>query len=260
MTAKIRIGFLYPELLNLYGDRGNVLVLARRALWRGIEVEVKGITIGDRLDPKDCDLIFLGGGADQEQAAVAEDLKKKAPCLVEAVARGAVLLSICGGYQLLGKYYRTSSGLEIPGIGIFQAYTLAGNSRLVGNVAVRVPFLPDSMPVVGFENHSGRTFIQPDQDNLGLGTPTVPLGRIVYGSGNNGSDGTEGARRGNAFGTYLHGPLLAKNPHLADYLLSLALESRYGEPLAMTRLDDTFERAANREVYRRFRRRLGRSR
>lgn len=186
---------------------------------------------------------------------VTEDLKAKGPYLVRAVAEGAVLLSICGGYQLLGKYYRTRSGTEIPGVGLFDAYTVAGTRRMAGNVAVRVPFLPGSIPVVGFENHSGRTFLQREPGRECLRAPTVPLGQVIYGNGNNGGDGTEGARCTNAFGTYLHGPLLAKNPHLADYLLTPALERRHGKPFALAPLDDSLALAANQEVYRRFRHR-----
>lgn len=211
------------------------------------------VSVGDRLDPAAYDLIFLGGGPDQEQAVVAEDLKDKGPDLIRAVGEGVVLLSICGGYQLLGQFYRTRSGAEIPGIGLFAAYTVAGTRRMTGNIAVRVPFLPSHIPVVGFENHSGRTFLQADGVKGCVGAPTVPLGRVIYGHGNNGDDATEGARCANAFGTYLHGPLLAKNPHLADYLLTLALERRYGEPFALAPLDDTLELTANREVFRRFR-------
>lgn len=233
-------------------------MLVRRAAWRGIEAKVEHVSIGDRLDHRAYDFIFLGGGPDQEQAVVAEDLKDKGPCLARAVAEGAVLLSICGGYQLLGKYYRTRSGAEIPGVGLFETYTVAGTRRMTGNIAVRVPFLPGGIPVVGFENHSGRTFLQRDPGKGWLGAPTVPLGQVIYGNGNNGGDGTEGARCANAFGTYLHGPLLAKNPHLADYLLTLALEHRYGRPFALAPLDDSLELAANREVYRRFRRRTWR--
>ncbi len=226
-------------MLNLYGDRGNVLVLARRALWRGIEAEVRGVTLGDVLRPEEHDIFFLGGGPDQSQAAVAKDFQAKGAALQQATEMGKVLLAICGGYQLLGRYYRTRAGEEIPGTGLFDALTEAGERRLRGNVAVRMPALGDGAPpVVGFENHSGRTV---------LGDRGAALGRVMFGFGNNGDDGTEGCRVNNAFGTYLHGPLLAKNPHLADNLLRLALEQRYGDPLALGQLDDALELAANRK-------------
>lgn len=244
MTPQVRICHLYPELLNLYGDRGNVLVLARRAMWRGIEAEVQGVTLGDTLRPEDFDIFFLGGGPDQSQSAVAKDFQAKGEALRRATEMGKVLLTICGGYQLLGRYYRTRSGEEIPGTGLFDAYTEAGAKRLRGNVAITMPGLAaGAPPVVGFENHSGRTF---------LADRGAAAGRVIFGFGNNGEDGTEGCRVKNAFGTYLHGPLLAKNPHLADYLLALAVEQRGEEPFVLGRLNDALELAANRAVVERF--------
>lgn len=238
---KLRLGHLYPEFLNLYGDRGNVLILRRRAEWRGIDVEVTTISLGDPLDPGAFDLLFLGGGPDQEQGVASSDLFAKGPALKEAVEGGTALLAICGGYQLLGEYYRTAKGEILPGVGLFAAYTEAGNKRLKGNIAIQVAELGTEHPVIGFENHGGRTFLQGAQ----------PLGRVIYGDGNNGSDGTEGARYKNAIGTYLHGPLLSKNPHLADYLLRLALQRRYGE-VKLAPLDDSLELATNTALYRRF--------
>ncbi|MGB9662121.1 MAG: type 1 glutamine amidotransferase [Moorellaceae bacterium] len=243
---KLRIAHLYPELLNLYGDRGNILVLRRRAEWRGIQVEITCLSLGDRVDPRAYDLFFLGGGPDQEQGVAGEDLLHKGPYLKEAVQEGAALLAICGGYQLLGRYYRTSAGEVLPGVGLFPVYTEAGKIRLKGNIAIRVESLPDSRPVIGFENHAGRTFLE-DQEY------SRPLGRIIFGRGNNGMDGTEGCIYCKAIGSYLHGPLLAKNPHLADYILTLALEKRYGQ-VELSPLDDGLEWQANREVFRRFRR------
>ncbi len=238
---KLRLCHLYPELLNLYGDRGNILILYRRAQWRGIEIEVTPLSLGDKLDPRAYDLFFLGGGPDQEQRLVSADLYAKGPWLKEAVDQGAALLAICGGYQLLGEYYHTFSGETLPGIGLFAAYTEAGsNRRIKGNIAIQVEEL-GSQPVVGFENHSGRTFLK----------EASPLGQVIYGDGNNGSDKTEGARSRNAIGTYLHGPLLSKNPHLADFLLRLALQRRYGE-VELPPLDDSLEMAANENIYRRF--------
>jgi hypothetical protein len=239
--VQLRLCHLYPELLNLYGDRGNVLVLRRRAEWRGIAVEVTHLSLGEKLNPAAYDLLFLGGGPDQEQGVASADLFARGPWLKEAVAAGTALLAICGGYQLLGEYYRTAGGATLPGVGLFAAYTEAGNKRLKGNIAIQVEGLPAAQPVIGFENHGGRTFLQGAQ----------PLGRVIYGDGNNGSDGTEGARYKNAIGTYLHGPLLSKNPHLADYLLQLALQRRYGR-VELPPLDDSLELAANEAVYRRF--------
>ncbi|MDK2821694.1 MAG: hypothetical protein PWP31_1659 [Clostridia bacterium] len=238
---KLRICHLYPEFLNLYGDRGNILVLKRRAQWRGIEVHITQLSLGDKLDPKAYDLIFLGGGPDQEQGVASDDLRAKGPWLKEAVEEGVTLLAICGGYQLLGQYYRTNSGETLPGIGVFDAYTEAGNERLKGNIAIRVEELGDETPVIGFENHGGRTF---------LGNAS-PLGSVIYGDGNNGHDQTEGVKYKNAFGTYLHGPLLSKNPHLADYLIGLALQRVYGE-VELQPLDNSLELEVNRSVYQRF--------
>ncbi|BCV24246.1 type 1 glutamine amidotransferase [Gelria sp. Kuro-4] len=248
---KLRIAHLYPGLLNLYGDRGNILVLTQRAKWRDLDVEVDELSLGDVLPAGAYDLLFLGGGPDQEQSIVGQDLQQKAAALLESVEDGAVLLSICGGYQLLGQYYRTRAGEEIPGIGLFSVYTEAGTRRLEGNIAVSVPFLQAACPVIGFENHSGQTFFLSDTASRGEET-TLPLGHVLFGFGNNASEGLEGARYKNAFGTYLHGPLLAKNPHLADYLLTLALARRYG-PVRLAPLTDTLEYQANSAVYQRYR-------
>ncbi|MDN5346667.1 MAG: hypothetical protein PWP65_231 [Clostridia bacterium] len=238
---KLRICHLYPDLLNLYGDRGNILILAQRARWRGWEVEVDYRSLGERIDPFAYDLIFLGGGPDQEQGVVSEDLKIKGPLLLEAAEAGVAILSICGGYQLLGHFYRSARGEVFPGVGLFPVYTEAGAKRLRGNIAVELGFLPGGAPVVGFENHSGRTYLEGGE----------PLGRVLYGYGNNGLDGTEGVRYRRALGTYLHGPLLAKNPHLADYILKLALERRHGQ-VELEPLDDALEMTVNRQVYLRF--------
>lgn len=238
---KLHLCHLYPELLNLYGDRGNVIILQRRAEWRNIEMKVSNLSLGDQIDPRAYDLFFLGGGPDQEQSVASTDLLAKGPWIKEAVEEGAALLAICGGYQLLGQYYRTAAGKELPGVGLFSAYTEAGVRRLKGNIAVRVEGLNGHPPVIGFENHSGRTFLQDAQ----------PLGEVIYGDGNNSDDRTEGAKYLHAVGTYLHGPLLSKNPHLADYILSLALKRRYGE-VNLPPLDDSLELAANEDVYRRF--------
>lgn len=219
---KISIGYLYGRTMNLYGDRGNILSLQRRAEWRGIQVSVKEIGIGDRISARDFDLYFFGGGQDQSQDIVAEDLMSgTGDVLKKEIERGVPLLAICGGYQLLGKYYQPSSGPKIPGVGIFDVYTVAGNKRLVGNLSLEMePSLAKEIggpnTLVGFENHSGQTY---------LGNGVKPLGTVLVGSGNNGQDRTEGAVYKNAIGCYLHGSLLPKNPHLADWLLSKALEA-----------------------------------
>lgn len=238
---KLRLCHLYPELLNLYGDRGNVLVLYRRAKWRGIEVEINKLSLDDKFEPEAHDLIFIGGGPDQEQGVASTDLFAKGPWIKEAVEKGVALLAICGGYQLLGEYYRAASGETLTGVGLFSAYTEAGEKRLKGNIAINVDGLTNNWPVIGFENHGGRTFLK----------AAAPLGRVIYGDGNNGIDQTEGARYRNAIGTYLHGPLLSKNPHLADHILQLALKRRNGE-VELEPLDDSLELTVNQEVYQRF--------
>lgn len=242
---RLRVCHLYPDLLNLYGDRGNVLIICRRAAWRGIQVELDAVSLNDRVRFAGYDLIFLGGGADLEQGLVSRDLEKKGPFLVEAAEAGVVILSICGGYQLLGRYYRARDGTVLPGVGLFDLYTEAGGKRLKGNILLQLaPELQNEIrqiygrgaagppsTLVGFENHSGRTF---------LGGSVRPLGRVLRGSGNNGEDRSEGVWYKNAFGTYLHGPFLAKNPHFADLLLRRALARRCGEVL-LAPLDDTLE-------------------
>jgi len=242
----LRIAHLYPDLLNLYGDRGNLIVLRRRLERRGIPVRVVPVRVGEPLDPDAYDLVFLGGGEDRQQALVAQDLLEKADALRTAVKRGAVVLGVCGGYQLLGHAYRPAEGPELPGIGLLDVVTEhPGNRarRLVGNVVVRCA-IPGIGTLVGFENHGGRTR---------LGPGARPLGYVVAGFGNNGRDRTEGAWSGTVFGTYLHGPLLPKNPHFADHLLRLALRRRHGE-VTLQPLDDTLEERAHAAIVRRVRR------
>jgi lipid II isoglutaminyl synthase (glutamine-hydrolysing) len=248
--VKLVLVYLYPELMNVYGDRGNILTLERRSAWRGIELEVRTCTIGERFDSAEADLIFFGGGQDREQGLVAGDLvEHKATAIKEAVEAGAALLAVCGGYQLLGKYFRTGSGEELPGIGLFDAWTVAGERRCIGNIVLSCDWDPQQRTLVGFENHSGKTY---------LGPGCTPLGRVVHGFGNNGDDGLEGAIYKRAYGCYLHGSLLPKNPWFADHLLSAAVERRGGElPLAM--LDDAIETQAHDTVVARTRQ-LGRVR
>lgn len=231
----LRIAHLYAHFLNIYGDRGNILSLTRRAQWRGISVEVEPVGLGQAIDPERYDLYFIGGGQDKQQKTIAEDLLRHAKALRTAVADGAVILSICGGYQLLGHYYRPQEGEELKGISLIDAHTIAGNRRMIGNVVVR---RPDGSTLVGFENHSGKTL---------LGTDAKPLGVIVSGNGNNGDDGFEGAVVNGVYGTYLHGSLLPKNPALADELISTALLRRNGRVI-LNQLDDSIELSAHKRA------------
>ncbi len=227
-------------MLNIYGDRGNIITLARRAEWRGIAVEVVNLGVGATVDADRFDILFVGGGQDKEQLIVCEDFKgSKGASLKQAVEEGVVLLSICGGYQLLGHFFKTGDGTVLPGISLFDAWTVAGNRRFIGNVLVESNVGGQPRTLVGFENHSGRTF---------LGPGVQPLGRTLVGFGNNGEDGTEGAVYKNAYGCYLHGALLPKNPWFADHLLLAALRRRYGSQVTLAPLDDTAEERAHQSV------------
>lgn len=236
---KLVIGWLYGAKMNIYGDRGNVLALQKRAEWRGIDVEVRDIGIGDEI-PTDIDIFFWGGGQDQEQVPVAMDLAgAKGEALKTAIDNGAAMLAICGGYQLLGHGYQPHNSEFLPGIGVFDAKSVAGEKRFIGNVVVESEHLGT---LVGFENHSGLTTLLGD---------TKPLGRVVIGHGNNGADGTEGAIYKNAIGCYLHGALLPKNPHLTDWLLQAGLQHRYDDYVEIGTLGDTLEQAAHKNAYNR---------
>ncbi|MCL6641080.1 MAG: glutamine amidotransferase [Candidatus Rokubacteria bacterium] len=217
----LRICHLYPDLLNLYGDRGNVATLVRRAQWRGIAVHVMDARLGEAVDPGAADLFFIGGGEDRQQRLAAPDLRAvKGPPLREAVAAGAVVLAVCGGYQLLGHAYRPADGPVLEGLGLLDLETVHPGPRarrLIGNIVVRDP---TGGLLVGFENHGGRTR---------LGPGASPLGTVVAGFGNNGEDRTEGAVAGTVYGTYLHGPLLPKNAWFADRLIAQALRRRWGD-------------------------------
>lgn len=247
---RLTIVHLYPDLMSTYGDRGNILALVRRCQWRGIAVEVRPVSIGDRLDPASTDLVFFGGGQDKEQAVVSADLlAEKGEALCAAVEAGAVVLAVCGGYQLLGREYLGHTGEQMPGLGVLDAWTVAGRRRHIGNVVVECDLDGARRTLVGFENHSGKTY---------LGPGCRPLGRVLQGSGNNGEDGSEGAVYRNVFGCYLHGSLLPKNPWFADLLLRRALERRYGEA-SLAPLDDALEEQAHRAIVERARK-LGRLR
>lgn len=227
---KLKIGWLYGTKMNIYGDRGNVVALSQRAHWRGIEPEVVEIGLNQPL-PDDIDVFFFGGGQDQEQVAVSRDLQgEKGERLKQAVEDGAAVLSICGGYQLLGHEYRPHDAEPLPGIGLFDAVSTAGPERFIGNVVI------DSEwgELVGFENHSGLTH---------LGPLATPMGKVVVGRGNNGQDGMEGARYKHALGCYMHGALLPKNPALTDWLIAAGLTRRYGN-VTLDPLDDAIEQRA----------------
>ncbi len=245
---KIRVGHLYPDYLNIYADRGNMAVLARRASWRGHEVEVEAISIGDVLRPGMHDLLYVGGGQDREQALVAVDLASRAEAVRESAAGGAAVLAVCGGYQLLGRSYRERDGAELPGIGLFPLHTVAGERRMIGDVLLDCDWAGRTL--AGFENHAGRTR---------LDEGAVPLGRVVHGFGNDGESGFEGCRVGRAIGTYLHGPLLPRNPWLADWLLAQALaHAAGGEPPELEPLADELETEAHQVAAARARARGGR--
>lgn len=229
MSLKISIAHLYPKLLNLYGDRGNVITLIKRCEWRCIEVEFEEINTGDSI--KDHDLYFIGGGQDKQQIEVAGELYFQKNNLTDQRDKGAVFLGICGGYQLMGHYYRPFDAEQLNGISLLDAYTVAGKKRFIGNVTAVTDFL-EPRTLVGFENHSGLTYLQGE---------TKPLATVTTGNGNNGQDKTEGGRYKNVFGTYLHGSLLPKNPHFADYLIELALEKRYNDKITLDKLDDALE-------------------
>lgn len=228
-NLKISIAHLYPKLLNLYGDIGNIITLKKRCEWRDIDVEYEEINLGDKL--KEHDIYFVGGGQDKQQEEVAEELYHNKDFLTAERDRNAVFLGICGGYQLFGHYYQPHDKDKLLGISLMDAYTVAGDKRFIGNVTAQIDFLTPNT-LVGFENHSGLTYLQGE---------TKPLATVVVGNGNNGRDKTEGARFKNVFGTYLHGSFLPKNPHFADYLIELALEKRYGEKIQLSSLDDRIE-------------------
>jgi lipid II isoglutaminyl synthase (glutamine-hydrolysing) len=235
--VKIVVGHLYPDYLNIYADRGNIAVLSRRAAWRGHVLEVQGVSVGDPLKPGDHDLLYIGGGQDREQALVAQDLVEKADGVRESTEAGAALLAVCGGYQLLGRSYRGFHGADLPGIGLFPLDTVAGDTRMIGDVLLECELEPGQRrTLAGFENHAGRTRLDPGAQ---------PLGRVVAGFGNDGESGWEGCRVGRAVGTYLHGPLLPRNPWLADWLLAQALAHRNGEAPELEPLADELEAEAH---------------
>jgi CobQ-like glutamine amidotransferase family enzyme len=248
---RIRVAHLYPEYLNIYADRGNIVVLTRRAELRGHALEIEAVTIGDALRPGQHDLVYIGGGQDREQALVAPDLAAKGAAIREIVGGGAALLAVCGGYQLLGRGYLGRDGVQMQGVGLFPHETVAGERRMIGDVLLECELEPGvRRTVAGFENHAGRTTLDPD---------ATPLGRVVAGFGNDGVSGYEGCRIERALGTYLHGPLLPRNPWLADLLLAWAISHRAGLPaVPLEPLPDRLEAIAHDVAAERARARGGR--
>jgi lipid II isoglutaminyl synthase (glutamine-hydrolysing) len=244
---RIRVGHLYPDYLNIYADRGNIAVLTVRAAARGHELEVLGIGPGDDV-PGGVDLFYVGGGQDREQALVAHDLAGKREALHAAVADGAAFLAVCGGYQLLGRFYRDRAGAELPGIGLLPLHTVAGERRMIGDVLLDCAWAGHTL--AGFENHAGRTHLDAGAE---------PLGAVLHGFGNDGSSGFEGCRAGRVYGTYLHGPLLPRNPWFADLLLADALAHATGDQVELAPLDDALEDSAHAVSTQRARDRGGRS-
>jgi CobQ-like glutamine amidotransferase family enzyme len=234
---KLEICHLYADLMNTYGDDGNIITLINRCKWRGIEVEVTKVSLGQKINPAKFDFYFFGGGQDQAQELVAADLvSTNAKLLQIAVEKKAVVLAICGGYQLLGKYYQPKTGTRLKGAGLLDIHTIASDKRMIGNIVIKISQQlaighQPSASLVGFENHSGQTF---------LGPKAKPLGKILTGFGNNGNDKTEGAWQKTVFGCYLHGSVLPKNPHFADFLITLGLKRRY-QNVKLASLDDNLE-------------------
>ncbi|MBI2025799.1 MAG: cobalamin biosynthesis protein CobQ [Candidatus Levybacteria bacterium] len=244
MKLSLTIGWLYPELMNIYGDRGNLLVLLKRCKWRNIDVKTEFLNIGFEYKMlKKCDLILMGGAQDRQQQAVSQDLFKAREVIKKLIEKGIPGLYICGAYQFLGNYYLEANGNKIKGLEIFDLYTKnpgEGKKRLIGNAAFKSEDL--GYTLIGFENHGGRTY---------LGKNVKPFGKVIKGYGNNGEDGYEGAIYKNSFGTYLHGPILPKNPIFSDYLIQKALEVKYKKIIGLERLDDTLEQNAREEIAKR---------
>lgn len=256
---KLAIGWLYPELMSTYGDRGNIICLRKRCEWRGIEVDIKRLDMGFNYKQlATCNLLFMGGAQDTQQKIVSRDFsRERVKALKEVVEGGIPGLYICGAYQFLGKYYKEANGNIIDGLGILDLHTEnpgSNHPRLIGNVAVEAnglwqvahsnkpttsPLLRATRLLVGFENHGGLTY---------LGKNVKPLGKVLKGFGNNGIDKTEGAVYKNSFGSYLHGPILPKNPHFADYLIKLALEKKYKLNINLSSLDDSLEHQARKAI------------
>lgn len=236
---ELKICHMYPDVLNLYGDGGNIICMKKRLNWRGIEASVTKLPIGERASLADFDIVFIGGGQDFEQEVLLDDLHRgKDREIISAIDDGVVFLTICGGYQMMGSYYETYDGKRCDFIGAVDLCTVGSKQRMIGNYKFRCADDAGGSVVVGFENHSGKTY---------LGAGAKPLGQVLAGFGNNGEDGTEGVRHKNLFGCYCHGPMLPKNPAFCDMLLQTALERRYGA-VTLDPLDDRAELAAHDEM------------
>jgi CobQ-like glutamine amidotransferase family enzyme len=248
---KLRVGHLYPEYLNIYADRGNIAVLTRRAELHGHTLEIESLGLGDEVEPGAFDLFYVGGGQDREQGAIAPDLVDKGSAIIESVANGAALLAVCGGYQLLGRGYRGRDGSFMPGVGLFPHETVADETRMIGDVLLECELEPGTRrTVAGFENHAGRTL---------LDHGATPFGRVLYGFGNDGDSGFEGCRVERAIGTYLHGPLLPRNPWLADWLLAQAVaHATHADPPVFADRPDDLAAEAHRVAAARAKARGGR--
>lgn len=234
---ELKIFYMYPDLLNLYGDRGNIIIIEKRLKWRKISVEIKEFTKDKEENLEEADIIFLGGGSDREQEILYSHFYKFKDIIKDLVEDGVPLLAICGGYQLLGEYYLDASGRKIEGLSILNFYTQVEKGRLIGNILIEtdLPIYPKTL--IGFENHGGRTYHN-----------YKPLGKVIKGYGNNGKDGYEGLIYKNLIGTYLHGPILSKNPHLADYIIKSALERKYKREIFLPPLSDKEEFLAHERV------------
>ncbi|HLO03065.1 MAG TPA: glutamine amidotransferase [Symbiobacteriaceae bacterium] len=240
---RLHIGWLYPEYMNLYGDRGNIIVLSQRAKWHGLEPVITQVGLGQKANFADFDVLMMGGGQDREQGLIADDfMQVKGDSLGTAIHDGLAVLAVCGGFQMLGKYFRTYKGEMLRFTGILDLWTEGSEERLIGNVYIESEIFGTKRTIVGFENHSGKSY---------LGKGLEPLGRVVKGGGNNGKDGLEGVRFKNCLGTYLHGSILPKNPHLADWLIQAALDRRYKGQVKLGKLDDTLEEKAHGAIIQR---------
>lgn len=240
---KINIAWMYPDLMSTYGDRGNIIVLSKRCIWRKVDIDIKTITLETEIEElRTCDLIFMGGAQDRQQKIVSDDfLEKKGPMLKKMIEKGIPALFVCAAYQVVGHYYRPYEGADIKGLGLFDLSTHHPGDqtkRLIGNIAAKILAIDElrGKTIVGFENHGGRTI---------LGERIKPLAKVIKGYGNNGKDGCEGARYKNAIGSYFHGPILPKNPYLADWLIKKSLEIKYGNRIKLQPLDDSLEQHAH---------------
>ncbi len=231
----LKICHLYPDTLNLYGDSGNITCMQKRLEWRGINSEIHDVSLGQNFNPNDYDIFFIGGGQDFEQSVLLKDIKgEKGKNIIKAVEDEKVFLAICGGYQMLGQYYKTWDGKQCDFLGALNLYTIGEKKRMIGDFSFKLDEQDGGHAVIGFENHSGKTY---------LGDGVRPLGTIIKGHGNNASDGGEGARYKNVFASYSHGPLLPKNPKLCDIILKTAIERKHPN-IELSKLDDTFENNA----------------